>query len=140
MQNLGDKIEELARAQKATQAASLIGRTVTFTNNDGWREVTGKVKGCEFYGEYVYLTVADEKILFTNVSKISVETKGLVVVVDRMAFPKATGGSGKTGPVLSGGNPRRHLEQLKARVFSEVLRQEIDSRGDKILQAMLKCV
>ncbi|NLJ61291.1 MAG: hypothetical protein GX338_10145 [Firmicutes bacterium] len=70
MQNLGDKIEELARAQKATQAASLIGRTVTFTNNDG-EEVTGKVKGCEFYGEYVYLTVADEKILFTNVSKIS---------------------------------------------------------------------
>lgn len=70
MQNLGDRIEELARAQKATQAASLIGRTVTFTNNDG-EEVTGKVKGCEFYGEYVYLTVADEKILFTNVSKIS---------------------------------------------------------------------
>ncbi len=70
MQNLGNKVEELARAQKATQAASLIGRTVTAVNSDG-EEVAGKVTGVEFYGEYMYLTVADRKILFTNVLKIS---------------------------------------------------------------------
>jgi flagellar basal-body rod modification protein FlgD len=70
MQNLGSKIEELAKAQNATQAASLIGRTVTAINSDG-EKVTGKVAGAEFHGDYVYLTVDDQKILFTNILRIS---------------------------------------------------------------------
>lgn len=70
MQNLGSKVEELAKAQNAAQATSLIGRTVTAVNGDG-EEVVGKVASVEFYGDYVYLTVDGQKVLFTNVSKIS---------------------------------------------------------------------
>lgn len=70
MQNLSSKVEELARAQKAAQAASLIGRTVNAVTSDG-EEVAGKVTGVEFYGEYVYLTVSDRRIPFANVLKIS---------------------------------------------------------------------
>lgn len=70
MQNIGSRIEELAGAQNATQAASLIGRTVTAVNGDG-DEVTGKVTGAEFCGDCVYLTVDDQRILFTNILKIS---------------------------------------------------------------------
>ncbi len=70
MQNLGSKVEELAKAQNAAQATSLISRTVTAVNSDG-EEVVGKVASVEFYGDYVYLTVDGQKVLFTNVSKIS---------------------------------------------------------------------
>lgn len=70
MQNLGNRVDELARAQKATQAASLIGRTVNAVNSDG-EEVAGKVTGVEFFGEYVYLAVGDRKVLFQNVLTIS---------------------------------------------------------------------
>lgn len=70
MQNLGSKVEELARAQNTTQAASLIGKTVTAVDSDG-EEVTGKVESVEFFGDYVYLTVADRKIPFGNILKIS---------------------------------------------------------------------
>lgn len=34
MQNLGSKVEELARAQNTTQAASLIGKTVTAVDSE----------------------------------------------------------------------------------------------------------
>lgn len=70
MQNLGSKVEELARAQNTAQAASLIGRQVTAINGDG-EEVVGKVASAEFYGDYVYLTVDGQKVLLQNVTKIS---------------------------------------------------------------------
>lgn len=70
MQNFGSKLEELAMVQRATQATSLIGMTVTAVNSDG-KEVQGKVSGVEFYGEYVYLSIGDERVLFENVVKVS---------------------------------------------------------------------
>jgi flagellar basal-body rod modification protein FlgD len=70
MQNLGTKVEELARAQNAAQAASLIGRQVTAVNGDG-EEVAGKVMSVEFCGDYVYLSVDGQKVPFRNVLRIS---------------------------------------------------------------------
>ena len=70
MQNLSAKIGELAKAQKAIQATSLIGKTITFIDAEGNRS-QGKVESCEFYGDNVYLTINDEKISFADILKVS---------------------------------------------------------------------
>ncbi len=70
VQNMSAVVDELARAQRATQATALIGRTITATTEEG-EELSGVVSAVTFADGEVLLVVDGKEIPLSQVTGVS---------------------------------------------------------------------
>jgi flagellar basal-body rod modification protein FlgD len=71
MQSMKTSMQTLLQSEAAAQAISLVGRTITWTDADSGKNLSGKVEGVDFKSGVPLLKVQDKEVPLGYVLDIS---------------------------------------------------------------------